>query len=188
MKKTLISAMMLMASSAALAGDFHYSYVEAGYGETDHGGDGLFVGGAMDLKQGLGLIGSFYSQNLDHDVTRDILTFGGQFHTPLDNRTDFVASMQLVSADADCKNAFGYDVCDSKTGLLARAGVRFTVQPKLQLEGDLSYNTNDYWDGSELGLKVGARYYVDPHLSLTAGVASNQENDGIYLGGRYDLK
>ena len=191
MKKTLLASALILASAAASAADFKYTYGEIGYGESLGDGDGLYFGGAVDLQQGFGLVGAYYL--MDYDSSRygkgdfDIFTIGGQFHTKIGPQADFVGSVQLVNADADC-DWYGRDYCDDDTGLLLRGGIRFAIQQNLQLEGDLSYNTNDYWDGDELGIKAGLRFFVDRQLSLAVGVASDQELDGLWLSGRYDLK
>jgi len=191
MKKTLLASALLLAASTASAANFNYTYGEIGYGEGPADGDGIFFGGAVDLQQGFGLIGSYYA--LDYDGGRwaedgdfDIFTVGLQFHTALNNQADFVGSVQLINADADCE-AFGTDYCDDENGLLLRGGIRFAIQQNLQLEGDLSYNTNDYWDDDELGIKAGLRFYADRQLSIAFGVASDQELDGLYVSGRYDF-
>lgn len=190
MKKALISAALVLAAGSASAADFRYTYLEVGYGEAqiqDTDGDSLFLGGAVDLQQGVGLIGSYYSMSMDNHVDGDVFTVGGQFHTKLNNQADMVASVQLIDADFDYRHN-GVHYGDSDTGLLVSAGLRFAVQQNLQLEGDISYNTNDFWDGNEFGLKAGARFFVDRQLSIAAGVASDQEVDGLYISGRYDLK
>lgn len=191
MKRTLLASALLLATATATAADFNYTYGEIGFGEGRGDGDGIFLGGAVDLQQGFGLIGSYYA--LDYDGGRwgddgdfDILTIGVQYHAPINNQADFVLSAQLVNADADCEVA-GRDYCDDDNGLLLRGGIRFAIQHNLQLEGDLSYNTNDYWDDDELGIKAGLRFYADRQLSIAGGVASDQELDGLYISGRYDF-
>ena len=105
MKKTLLASALLLAANSALAGNFGYTYVEGGFGEHDDG-DGFFLGGAADIQQGFGVIGSYYALELDdddrwydEDVTADIFTVGVQFHTPLNSQADFVGSVQLINAE-----------------------------------------------------------------------------------------
>lgn len=193
MKKTILASALLLACTSASAANFNYTYAEVGYGEQDDG-DSLFFGGAADIQRGFGLIGSFYTLDFDNDADGHIFTIGGLFHTPINHQLDFVGSVQLVNAEVEweyCARYWSGRVCHSEseddTGLLLKGGLRFAIQHNFHLEGDLSYNTNDFWDGDELGIRAGARFYPDRKLSLALGVASDQELDGLYFSGRYDF-
>jgi hypothetical protein len=189
MKKTLLASALMLASAVATAADFKYTYGEVGYGELDDDGDALFFGGAVDLQQGFGIVGSYYAVDFDDDADGHIFTVGAQFHTPINNQADFVASVQLINADVEWDNCPSWADCsEDDTGLLLRGGIRFAIQQNLQLEGDLSYITNDFWEDDELGIKAGVRFFVDRQLSLAIGLASDQELDGLYFSGRYDFK
>jgi hypothetical protein len=189
MKKTLLASALMLASAAATAADFKYTYGEIGYGELDDDGDALFFGGAVDLQQGFGIIGSYYAVDFDDDADGHIFTIGGQFHTPINKQLDFVASVQLINAEVEWDNCPRWADCsEDDTGLLLRGGLRFAIQHNLQLEGDISYNTNDFWEDDELGIKAGVRFFADRQLSLALGFASDQELDGLYFSGRYDFK
>lgn len=187
MKKALLASAMLLASTTVSAADFRYNYLELGFGEVDDG-DALFFGGVAEIQRGLGVIGSFYTLDFDNDKEGEYFTVGLQFNSPLNSKTDFVGSVQLINAEVEWENRWGRNFSEDDTGLLLRAGLRHALQNKLQLEGDLSYNTNDFWDNDELGLKAGVRFYANCQLSIAVGVASDQELDGVYVSGRYDLK
>lgn len=186
LKKTFLASALMLATASAVASDFKYTYGEIGYGELDDNGDALYFGGAVDIQQGFGLIGSFYAADFDDDADGTIFTIGGQFHTPINNKADFVGSVQLINADVewDC----GWDECsEDDTGLLLRGGIRYAIQQNLQLEGDLSYITNDFWEDDELGIKAGLRFFLDRQVSIAGGIASDQELDGLFISGRYDF-
>lgn len=192
MNKTLLAAALALAANTALAGNFNYTYIEGGYGEVDTGddgddGDALFIGGSVDLQQGFGIIGSFYTLDLGDDFDGTIFTVGGQFHTPISSQADFVGSIQLINAEVEYDGPYGYDDSADDTGLLLRGGIRFAIQQNLQLEGDISYIDNDFWDDNELGLKAGLRFFFNRQFSLAGGFASDQELDGLYISGRFDL-
>lgn len=191
MKKTLLASALLLAAAPAFAGNFNYTYIEGGYGEVDTGddddGDALFLGGSVDLQKGFGIIGSFYTIDFDEDVDGTIFTVGGQFHTPISSQADFVGSIQLINAEVEYDGRYGYDDSADDTGLLLRGGIRFAIQQNLQLEGDISYIDNDFWDDDELGLKAGLRFFFNRQFSLAGGFASDQELDGLYISGRFDL-
>lgn len=190
MKKALLASVLLLASSTAGAAGFGYSYLELGFGEVDDG-DALFFGGAAQLQRGLAVVGSYYTIDFDEDVDGEIFTAGLQFNTPIGAKTDFVGSVQLINAEREFeyRNRFGrlYTESEDDTGLLLRGGIRHALQQNLQFEGDIAYNTNDFWDDDELGIKAGVRFYADRQLSFGVGIASDQELDGLYISGRYDL-
>lgn len=190
MKRTLLASALMLATASAAAADFNYSYAEIGFGELDRfDADALYFGGAVDLQQGFGLIGSYYAVDGDRNWDGDILTFGGQFHGEINKQTDFVASVQLVHAEWewDCWGRRG-GCDDDDTGVLLRAGVRHAIQSNLHLEGDVTYNTNDFWDDDELGLRAGVRFYLDRQFSIAGGIAADQEFDGLFISGRYDFR
>lgn len=199
MKKALLASAIMLASTTVNAAGFGYSYVELGFGEADFvedsDGDALFFGGSAQLQRGLSVIGSFYSLDLGDNADGEIFTAGLQFNTPIGSKTDFVGSVQLINAEVDVEYREGpcryYRNCDKRsiddTGLLLRGGIRHAVQHNLQLEGDISYNTNDLWEDDEVGIKAGVRFYADRQLSIAVGVASDQELDGLFISGRYDL-
>lgn len=187
MKKTLLAAALALLANSALAGNFNYTYIEGGFGEEEDDGDALFLGGAVDLQQNLGLIGSLYSIDWDDDVDGTIFTAGLQFHTPINGQADFVGSVQLINAEIEWEDRFGRDESEDDTGLLLRGGIRFAIQRNLQLEGDISYISNDMWDDNELGLKAGLRFFPAPQFSIAGGIADDQELDGLFISGRFDF-
>lgn len=199
MKKALLASAMVLASATANAAGFGYSYLELGFGETDsageNDGDALFFGGAAQIQRGLSVLGSYYTLDLDDGFDGEIFTGGLQFNTPIGARTDFVGSVQLIYAEVEWDRAvrvgryyIDYDKGSvDDTGLLLRGGVRHSVQQNLQLEGDVTYNTNDLWEDDEVGIRGAVRFYADRQLSVAVGVASDQELDGLFISGRYDL-
>jgi len=186
MKKIFLSGALLLASTITMAADFKYTYGEVGFGEGRGDGEGLFIGGAVDLQQGFGIVGAYYAldyeRGLNEDGDLDIFTIGMQYHTQLNTQADFVGSIQMIHAELDRNRG---DIDD--TGLLLRGGIRYAFQQNLHLEGDLSYITNDFWDDDELGVKVGLRFYPASQLSMAVGAANDQELDGLYISGRYDF-
>ena len=181
--KTSLLALALGASTAASAADFSYNYVEGGFGEIDHG-DGLFVNAAHDIQKNIGLVGGIFIGNYDPSVDVTAIEFGAQYHQPIKSNLGFNAGLKILHVNVDLPAwANGKD---SDTGLIANAGLRFRVQPRIDLEGDLKLSTNDLIDDG-LGADLGARFHVDPHLSFAAGLAVDTELDGLYLSARYDL-
>lgn len=192
MMKAGLLALALGASSAANAA-FNYSYIEGGFGEIDDG-EVLFAKGAFDLTKNFGLVGGLYMGDADPDFDVTALEVGAQFHQPLKGNLSFHAGLQVLHVEVEGDivvnmGPFGtfrrsYDADD--TGLIANAGLRFQVQPKLQLEGDLKLSSNDMIDDG-LGAEGAVRYFFDPKLSVAGGLAIDTELDGLFVSLRYDL-
>lgn len=184
--KSSLLALALGASATASAADFSYNYIEGGYAEVDNG-DGLFVDGSHDIAPHIALAGGVFLGSVDPSVDVTELEFGAVYHQPLKSNLGFNAGLKLLRVSVDLPSwAKGWGAKDSDTGLVANAGLRFRVQPKIDLEGNLKLVSNDMIDDG-LGADLGARFYVDPRLSLSAGLAVDTEFDGIVLGARYDL-
>lgn len=189
MKKTVIAGAFMLASASASAAGFNYNYLELGYGDIDHG-DAIFFGGSAQIQRGLDLVGSYYDLDFDGPASGSIFTAGVQFNTPIGPKTDFVGSVQLIKAEWEVEYRYNHrtrSVSDDDTGLMLRGGVRHAIQSNILLEGDISYISNDFWDNNELGLKADVRFYATRQFSVAAGVASDQELDGIFVSGRFDL-
>lgn len=179
-------ALALAASGSAAAAGFNYNYVEGGFGEIDNG-EVLFANFGYDLQKNFGLAGGLYIGDTDPGFDVNMLEFGGVFHQPIKSNLDFNASLKLLHVNVDGGPAWArgrFD--DSETGLIASAGLRFQVQPKLQLEGDLKLSSNDLIDDG-LGLQAAVRYYLAPKVSVAGGLAIDTELDGLFVSLRGDF-
>lgn len=194
MKKTMMKASLLalaLGASSMASAAFNYTYLEGGFGEIDHG-EVLFLNGAVDLNKNFGLVGGLYAGDADPDVDVTGLAFGAQYHQPLKGNLDFRAGLKILHIEAEGNfynpglgNAYGkYE--DDDTGFIANAGLRFQVQPKLQLEGDIKLSSNDLIDDG-LGIEGAVRYYLDPRFSVAGGLAMDTELDGLFVSLRYDM-
>lgn len=181
-------ALALAASGSAAAAGFNYNYVEGGFGELEGDGDALFFNGAHDINKNVGLVGGLYLGDYDPNVDITGLEFGVQYHQPLKSNLSFHTGIKILHIEAEWNHPVwgnGYEADD--TGLIANAGLRFQVQPKIQLEGDLKFSSNDMLVDDGIGLQVAARFYLDQNFSIAPGVAIDTELDGIFVGLRYDL-
>lgn len=192
MKKTMMKAGLLalaLGTSAAAHAEFNYSYLEGGFGEIDEG-DVLFARGGFDVTKNVSLVGGLYVG--DYDPGFDVTAFevGGQFHQPIKGNLSFHAGLQLLHVEVDGEwrhPVFGtYKIKADDTGFIANAGLRFQVQPKLQLEGDVKLSSNDVIDDG-VGAEGAVRYYFDKQFSVAGGLAIDTELDGLFVSLRYDL-
>lgn len=197
LKSALLAAAILGATSA-MAAPINYSYVEGGFGQLDEG-DAVFFNGAKDLNQNWDLVGGleigqfdFGAMGANADIDLTMLEIGGQYHQPVDSRLSWHAGLKLlyVKVEGDITHpVFGtigsFDEDD--VGLVANGGLRFLVNPKFQLEGDIKLFMNDALADDGLGLQGAARYYFDPKFSVAGGLAVDTELDGLFVSLRYDL-
>lgn len=181
--KTGLFALALGASAAATAADFNYNYVEGGFGEIDDG-DVIFLNAAHDIQNNIGLVGGLFTGDTDYNVDVTGIEFGAQYHQALKSNLGFNAGLKILHVQVDLPSWARGD--DSDTGLIANAGLRFRVAPKIDLEGSLKLSSNDMIDDG-LGAEVGGRFYLDQHLSFGVGLAVDTELDGLYAGVRYDM-
>lgn len=180
-------ALALAASGSAAAAGINYNYIEGGFGELEGDGDALFFNGAFDISKNVGLVGGLYFGDYDPNVDITGIEFGAQYHQPLKSNLSFHAGIKVLHIEAEWNHPVfgGYEEDD--TGLIANAGLRFQVQPKIQLEGDLKFTSNDMLVDDGIGAQVAARFYLDQNFSIAPGLAVDTELDGIFVGLRYDL-
>lgn len=182
-------ALALGLSGTASAAGFSYNYIEGGFGEIDDG-EVLFANVGYDIQKNFGLAGGLYIGDTDPGFDVTALEFGGVFHQPLKSNLDFNASLKLLHVEVEgdfVHPVFGpYSADADDTGLIASAGLRFRVQPKLELEGDLKLSSNDLIDDG-LGAQAAVRYYLAPKVSVAGGLAIDTELDGLFVSLRGDF-
>lgn len=192
MKPTTIKAGLLSLAlglpTFASAATFNYNYLEAGFGELDDG-EALFVNGAFDIDKNWGLVGGLAFGDVDPDVDVTSLQVGAQYHQPLKGNLSMQAGARLWYIEADYPTGpFGSgSASDDDIGLFANVGLRFQVQPRFQLEGDIVLTSNDMLQDDGLGLQAAGRYYIDQRLSVAGGLAVDSLLDGLFISVRYDL-
>lgn len=193
MKKTTMKASLLalaLGASSMASAAFNYTYVEGGFGEIDEG-EVLFVNGAVDLNKHFGLVGGLFMGDADPDIDVTGLEIGAQYHQPLKGNLDLRAGLKILRIEAESNNynpgiGYAYGTEADDTGFIANVGLRFQVQPKLQLEGDLKLSSNDLIDDG-FGLEGAVRYYLNPKFSVAGGLAIDTELDGLFASLRYDM-
>jgi hypothetical protein len=182
-------ALALGFSGSAAAAGFNYNYVEGGFGEIDDG-EVLFANFGYDIQKNFGLAGGLYIGDTDPGFDVTALEFGGVYHQPLKSNLDFTASLKVLHVEVEgdfFHPVWGNWSADADdTGLIASAGLRFQVQPKLQLEGDLKLSSNDMIDDG-LGAQAAIRYYMTPKVSVAGGLAIDTELDGLFVSLRGDF-
>lgn len=175
---------LLAASAGAQAANFSYDYVEGSFGELQGNADAIYLGGSMAMDKTWGLLGNVGFGNASGNVDGTTIQGGVFFHTPLNNEADFYGNARIVYAKWDTPFGNADDL-----GVQAVGGIRYAVQDNFHLEGEIGlYEVDPGFTDTGLGVKVDARYYMNKQLSAAAGVASDLDYDGIFVGLRYNLK
>lgn len=181
MRKTLLAAALLAATSAAQAAPFSYDFVEGGYGEIDSA-DALFLKGSKALDKKLYVLGGLYAID-DQNVDGFYLEGGLGYHLPLSKQADLVLNGQLLYGDLDTP---GGDTDD--LGAILRAGVRFAPVDRFELEGNLAFSSNDTLIDDGVGVEAYGRYFFNKQFSGALGLHSDTELDGFSLSVRYNFR
>ena len=181
---TLLSLMALPVT--VLADGFDYTYVEAGFvnseidvGPFDVDGDGFGLSGSFALSDSIHLIGSYSDQDYDFGVSADTLKLGGGFNTSLNSDLDFVA--QLAYYDVEVSSGFGNADDD---GLGVGAGIRARPAPDLELDAGLTYVD---LDDSDTVINLGIRYYFSDTFALAGGLVDDDSGLSWSIGVRAEF-
>jgi hypothetical protein len=183
--KSLLAALTVLPLAAAADG-FEYTYVEAGYinseieaGAFDVDGDGLGLKGSYALNDTLHAFAGYSTQDLDLGVDTSWLDIGMGGHWALQQNMDFVAELAWVNAEVD--TPFG-SVDEDGFGL--GAGLRFRPRDRVELQGTVNYVD---LDGSDTSLALSGRYYLWSTFALGGGLEINDDDTAWSLGVRAEF-
>lgn len=169
-----------------------WNYVSAGVftgeiGDLDFTGLGL--GGSLALNDQIYMQGgystaesddSFGVGNARDDIDLDTWRLGLGFHTPVNQTTDGFVSLSYVDNDV---NFAGFS--EDGSGNILEAGLR--GRNSQELEWNASIFRSDIEDNDEIGLQVGARYFLQPNTSLGLNYQTADDTDLLALDLRLDL-
>ena len=179
--------------STVNADTFSYSYIEGGIGDyIDDAEDPTFlIGGSYNLSSNFNLLGDYSTTTLASegsvDLDYDTIALGVGFHTPMNEKTDFIASLKYVSIDLSVTSGFASAEVADADGYSIGAGVRHELSDKVEANLGLDYTEID--DASETTITVGGRYFFNEKLSAALSYQSGEDdNDGIAGTIRYNFK
>lgn len=164
----LIAAALIAAPIASQAGDFSYSYAEAGWArvsiddsEINLDFDGYFLRGSVEVTDRFFLFADYLDVSKSGiDLQRYALGVGGNY--PLSDALDVVGRVAWAKSEA---SGFGYSADDD--GYLVSAGLRGRPAERFELEGSVAYE--DYGNGSDdTTFTVGARYFFTDMFAVGA--------------------
>jgi hypothetical protein len=181
MNRILCGAALLAFSLAAAAEAPSYSYIQAGYVEIDLDnsfgdidGNGFTAGGSVPLSDQWHVFAGYSSSDFDFNVDIDEFTIGGGWHRAITGRTDFVAELGYVRADASTN---GFSIDDN--GLAAGVGVRSMLRDNLELFGSINHVELDEAGG---GTSVGGGLWYIVSGNLALGLAAEFDDDATAYG------
>ncbi len=178
------SLLLAVAPLAAEAEDMSYSYVEAGWVNTDfddfdESADGPGVRGSIGFAESFFAFAEYVSQEVEFlgvDVDVDQIAVGLGGHLDITDRVDLVGRVGYVEAEA-----LGAEV----DGYLVSAGVRGQVAENFELEGQVVYTDLGSSGGDDTGLGVGGRYFFTKNFAVGAEYQFSDDADTWILGVRF---
>jgi hypothetical protein len=191
MRKYIAAGTLLAlgAAAPALAEDFSYSFLEAGYlsNEIDSAGldgSGFALSGSYEFNQQLFGFASIADSEYDQGsgVSTNALSVGVGFAWPLGTSVD------LVSGIAYERLRLHIDGIGSEreTGYSLNTGLRASVAESLEVTAGVKYI--DLGGGADdFTLSAGGRYYFTPAFAAGIDVSDNDDGSAWIISLRYDF-
>lgn len=166
-------------SQAATLG---YTYVEAGYGETDlddvdADGEGYRISGSLAIGPAYHIIAEYVTADLEldntnFDVNVDTISVGFGYNFPISPKADVIGRILYVDSEVEVDGPFiSGEGDDSGVGIQAR--LRGEVAEGLEVEGGIDYV--DVFD-EETSLVLEGRYFLTEILALGGGVEISDDS------------
>jgi hypothetical protein len=185
MKKLLLLAALSIPATAAAQSNaaaapsrLSYTYGEVRYVDVDNnGGDGIQLGGSVELDGNWILVGSFTTLDFNNNVDGTLLDIGGGYVWDYTDDFDLFTTLRLVRGEVDTPVG---DTDD--TGFAFSAGTRGFLAPKFEIRG--SINHIDVFD-SDTYLQIAGDYYFTEQVSAGISLDVAGDNDTFTLGARW---
>ena len=177
----LFAALAAVCAPSALLADMNYTNFEVDYLDLDAdsgvNGDGFQIGGSWELNDQFHLFGSWADQSYDGGFDGETLEVGAGWSHGFSDTLDFVGTLSLV--DTEIENF-------SDDGLALGGGIRTRLGESFELDAGLKYVDLDE-SGSDTGILVGGRYYINDSMALGASLDSYDDADTLRLGFRWEF-
>jgi hypothetical protein len=150
-------------------------------------GDGRNFDLSINLAPNFALIASYSTGSADItsdgdtvDGDIDAASYGAIYHTPVDDKVDFVAGAQLIRGSVDFKiNGSSLPSVDAD-GNSIFAGVRAMAANNVELNGFISRTKIE--DASSTDINVGASYYLTKLFTIDAGYSFDSDGNSLSFG------
>ncbi len=182
MRTLLCTTLILLATSthaqSPKAPAMNYDYLEVRFVDVDvAGGDGLVLGGSLELDQNWFVLGGISLVNFDGDVDSTNLAIGGGYVIPWQQDWDIVLSAQFLHTDVD--TPFGGD---DDSGLGLSGGLRGFIVPKFEVRGSVNHTTVG---DSDTFIEIAGDYYFTPQFAAGLSTTLAGDVDTLSIGARW---
>lgn len=170
-----------------------YTYVEAGYANTDIDEANETLGGwgiraSFEITENIFVQGRYADQKTDTnfgDLKWQPWDLAVGYAWPLADKTDIYGTLGYTSVDIDVPRSFGVRNT-SDDGYTLGLGVRTRFAEKFEVEGTAKYaNLSDYGDEFDFG--VFGRWYITDMFGLTVGYNIGDETSTFWGGVRLEF-
>lgn len=187
-RRSALAVLALGFAAGAPAADLSYSYVDAGWAQSDiddldEKGDGFFVRGSVGFAESWFASAGYRQVSFDVgglDIDFEAIDVGIGGHMPLSDSVDGVARLSYIDVSAD--GPFGASADDSGYGV--SLGVRARPAPQFEIEAMLDYTDLDE-SGDDTAGRLGGRFYFTPAFAIGAEVSFSDDQTDLGLYGRF---
>ena len=186
MNRSVFVVCLLALSTAAVAEDFDYSYLQLNYGTLEFDdinvdGDGLGLSGSYAISPDWHVFGGYQAVGLDFGVDVTTLGAGIGYNTELSPVVDMVARLSYQYVEFDAPGGGG-NFDDSGLGL--GIGIRFAASEEFELTAGIDYV--DFGDGGDdTGFSAGGLYNFSDAFALGLGGSWSDDTSALVLSGRF---
>ncbi len=192
----VLASSLICVSTAASSETFSYTFISASYSIINEDIDGIsedLEGNGINLAISINIAPNFaiaagYGTG-SADVTSGGTTFaadvdggsiGAIFHTPVDEKVDFVAGAELIKGNVDSKINGSPLPSEDFDGNSIFAGIRAMVASNVELNGFIDRTKIE--DDSSTNISFGASYYVNKLFSINAGYSFDSDGNSLSFG------
>ncbi|MGD8911724.1 MAG: hypothetical protein PVJ68_03135 [Candidatus Thiodiazotropha sp.] len=183
----LTTTLSVGCSTALLATDLDYTYVEGRYildGEIEDVDDydGFSFGGSFQFTDDIFAFASYTDAEYD-DLDGDFNTFviGGGYIYPIKANWDANFTLAYATSEADIRGYEDYD----ENGYVISGGVRGLFKPEIELSANLNHGK---LDESDTWITLGGDYYFTPEVSAGINFNIGGDADQFSIGAKYYFK
>ena len=195
-RQLLLACVLTCVSGIVAAETFSYTFISASYEifsedidgiSEDLEGDGINLDLSINLAPNFALIASYGTGSADVtsggvtvDADVDTASLGAIYHTPVDDKVDFVAGGELIRGSVDLKVNGSSLPSEDADGNSIFAGVRAMVVNNVELNGFIRRIKIE--DESSTDIGFGTSYYVNKLFTIDARYSFDSDGNSLSFG------